>query len=213
MNKKYKLKGWVITSIYLFSIGVILSSLFIVGKTLQKMTFSADTLSYVYRDIISDTIPVMQETKNTQIEKPYSDEKVSIIKDYYDKESDQKTQENSLIVYQNTYMPNTGVLYGSDNEFDVYAVLDGTIESITPDEIMGNIVRIRHSNNLTTVYECLNTVNVLVGETIHQGETIGTSGINKIETSKENMLLFEVEYNGEHLNPNKFYEMNINDLQ
>ena len=213
MNKKYKLKGWVITSIYLFSIGVILSSLFIVGKTLQKMTFSADTLSYVHRDIINDTIPVMQETKNTQIEKPYSDETVSIIKDYYDKESDQKTQENSLIVYQNTYMPNTGVLYGSDNEFDVYAVLDGTIESITPDEIMGNIVRIRHSNNLTTVYECLNTVNVLVGETIHQGETIGTSGINKIETSKENMLLFEVEYNGEHLNPNKFYEMNINDLQ
>ena len=213
MNKKYKLKGWVITSIYLFSIGVILSSLFLVGKTLQKMTFSADTLSYVYRDIINDTIPVMQETENTQIEKPYSDETVSIIKDYYDKESKQKTQENSLIVYQNTYMPNTGVLYGSDNEFDVYAVLDGTIESITPDEIMGNIVSIRHSNNLTTVNECLNTVNVLVGETIHQGETIGTSGINKIETSKENMLLFEVEYNGEHLNPNKFYEMNINDLQ
>ena len=213
MNKKYKLKGWVVFSVYAISIITIISSLYLVGKTLEGMIYSNESISYVYRGIIDDAVPVVSTTKSKKFIMPYQDENVKIIKNFYDKDSDNVTQENSLILYQNTYMPNTGVLYGSDHEFDVYAVLDGTIESINPDEIMGNIVRIRHSNNLTTVYECLNTVNVLVGETIHQGETIGTSGINKIETSKENMLLFEVEYNGEHLNPNKFYEMNINDLQ
>ena len=213
MNKKYKLKGWVVFSVYAISIITIISSLYLVGKTLEGMIYSNESISYVYRGIIDDAVPVVSTTKSKKFIMPYQDENVKIIKNFYDKDSDNVTQENSLILYQNTYMPNTGVLYGSDHEFDVYAVLDGTIESINPDEIMGNIVRIRHSNNLITVYECLNTVNVLVGETIHQGETIGTSGINKIETSKENMLLFEVEYNGEHLNPNKFYEMNINDLQ
>lgn len=213
MNKKYKLKGWVVSSIYLFSVGVIVTSLFLVGKTLQSMNINGDTLSYVYRGLIKDTLPVMKEETLTQIEKPFTDETVSIVTDYYDKDSDSKTQENSLINYQNTYMPNTGILYGSDNEFDIFSVLDGTIESITPDEIMGNIITIRHNNNLTTIYQSLNTITVQIGDNIKQGEKIGTSGINKIDTTKENMLLFEVEYNGENLNPNKFYEMDINELQ
>jgi stage II sporulation protein Q len=213
MKERYKLKSWVVVCIYLFSIGVIISGLFLVGKTLKSSIYSDDNLSYVYRGLINDPVPVIKTTESSSaIIKPYDSKDVTIIKNFYDKDTDNKTQENSLILYENTYMPNTGTLYGSKTTFEVHAVLDGTIENITADEIMGNIVTIKHSNTLTTIYQSLNEVKVMIGDTVKQGDLIGTSGSNKVESSSENMLLFEVENNGTYINPEKFYEMKLEEL-
>jgi stage II sporulation protein Q len=213
MKERYKLKSWVVVCIYLFSIGVIISGLFLVGKTLKSSIYSDDNLSYVYRGLINDPVPVIKTADSTSaIIKPYDSKDVTIIKNFYDKDTDNKTQENSLILYENTYMPNTGTLYGSKTTFEVHAVLDGTIENITADEIMGNIVTIKHSNTLTTIYQSLNEVKVMIGDTVKQGDLIGTSGSNKVESSSENMLLFEVENNGTYINPEKFYEMKLEEL-
>ena len=176
MNKKYKLKGWVVFSVYAISIITIISSLYLVGKTLEGMIYSNESISYVYRGIIDDAVPVVSTTKSKKFIMPYQDENVKIIKNFYDKDSDNVTQENSLILYQNTYMPNTGILYGNDNVFDVLAVLDGTVESVTTDEVLGNIITIRHTNNMTTTYESLNNVDVIVGQAVNQGDIIGKSG-------------------------------------
>ena len=212
MNKKIKIKTWVIISTYLLAFGAIASSIFLIGKTLKSMNFSNETLSYVYRGIINDSIPVMENIDNNSISLPYTSENVEIIKTYYDKDATEEEQQKALIEYQRTYIPNTGILYGSNETFDIISVLDGVVESITPDEILGNIVVIRHKNNLTTIYESLNTVNILVGDSVHKGDVIGTSGSNKIEPTKEYMLLFEVNYNGETINPAKFFDMNPNEL-
>lgn len=211
MKKKYKLKGWVVISVYLVSLTTILISLLMVGKTLKKMIYEQDNLSYVYRDLIEDAIPVMSNEKN-KIIKPYEEQSTIILKNYYDKNDDNVTQENSIIEYQNTYLPNTGILYGNDNQFDILAVLDGTIESIIEDEIMGKIITIRHSNNFITSYQSLSSVEVIVGQIVNKGDIIGKSGINKIETSKENMLLFEVNLNGETINPETIYDKEITEI-
>ena len=213
MKKKYKLKGWVVFSVYVVSIVTIISSLYLVGKTLQGMIYSNESLSYVYRGLIDDAVPVISTTKNKKIIMPYQDETVKIIKNFYDKDSDNVTQENSLILYENTYMPNTGILYGSDNVFDVIAVLDGTIESVTTDDILGNIITIRHTNNLTTTYESLNNVDVIVGQAVNQGDIIGKSGTNKVDSSASSMMLFEVNFNGNNITPSKIYDKEINELE
>lgn len=213
MKKKYKLKGWVVFSVYVVSIVTIISSLYLVGKTLQGMIYSNESLSYVYRGLIDDAVPVISTAKNKKIIMPYQDETVKIIKNFYDKDSDNVTQENSLILYENTYMPNTGILYGSDNVFDIIAVLDGTIESVTTDDILGNIITIRHTNNLTTTYESLNNVDVIVGQAVNQGDIIGKSGTNKVDSSASSMMLFEVNFNGNNINPSKIYDKEINELE
>lgn len=212
MKKKYKLKGWVVISVYIVSITTIISSLFLVGKTLQKMIYDNDNLSYVYRDLIEDAIPVISTTNN-KILKPYEDENTTILKDYYEKDSDKSKQETSLIYYQSTYMPNTGILYGNENQFDIIAVLEGTVENIIQDDIMGNIITIRHANNLTTTYQSLSIIDVLVGQSVNKGDIIGKSGSNKIETSTNNMLLFEVNHNGELINPNNIYDKELNEIE
>lgn len=212
MKQKYRLKNWVVLCIYIISIGAIVSSLFLVGKALKATGLSYDNLSYVFRGIIKNNeVPVVNYA-NDKIIKPYEDDTVEKAIGFYDRSDDSKIQEKCLIYYENTYMPNSGILYSSDKPFDVINVLDGTIEDIMADSIMGNIVTVRHSNNLVTVYQSLNEVNFIVGDVVKQGDVIGTSGTNKIKTDSENMLLFEVIYNGVNINPEKFYQMNIQDL-
>lgn len=211
MKPKYRLKGWVVACIYVISIGAIVSSMVLLGKTLKGSFYTEDNSSYVYHGIFEDPVPVVKY-KDDKIIKPFNSEDVNVLKKYYDKDAESNVQEESLLFYQNTYMPNTGILYSSKESFDVVSVLDGTVESVIADEIMGNIVTVKHSNNLTTVYQCLNEVHVITGDLIKQGDVIGTSGINKIESSSENMLLFEVIKGGEYINPDTFYNMKIEEL-
>lgn len=211
MKPKYRLKGWVVACIYVISIGAIVSSMVLLGKTLKSSFYTEDNLSYVYHGIFEDPVPVVKY-KDDKIIKPFNSEDVNVLKKYYDKDAESNVQEESLLFYQNTYMPNTGILYSNKESFDVVSVLDGTVESVVADEIMGNIVTVKHSNNLTTVYQCLNEVHVITGDLIKQGDVIGTSGINKLESSSENMLLFEVIKGGEYINPDTFYNMKIEEL-
>jgi len=210
MKPKYKLKSWVVISVYLIALGAVVVSLYLVGKVLKE-AIPYDNLSYVYRGIIGEDYPVVNQVE-PKIIKPFLTESVVIVKNYYDMNADAKIQENSLFLYANTYMQNTGILYANDAQFDVVCVMDGTVEDVAVDEVMGNIVTVKHKNNLTTTYQSLKEVHVLVGSVIKQGDIIGISGPNKIKTDSENMLLFEVCHNGVTINPEEFYQMDIKEL-
>lgn len=209
-TKKLKLKRWVVTSIYIFAISLITLSLMYVSKTLNA-NIEGEALSYVFKDFIKNEVPVISYT-NESIIKPFDSETVEINRNFYDKSSDSATQEKSLIYYQNTYMPNTGILYSSNEEFEIKAVLDGNVTNVLEDEILGTHIEVTHSNNLVTKYYSVKDVNVIIGSTVKQGDIIAKSGKNNISTDSENMLLFEVENNGINLNPENFYQMNLEDL-
>ena len=109
-------------------------------------------------------------------------------------------------------MQNTGILYTSKEKFDIVSVLDGTVTSITKDELLGNVIEIAHTNELITIYHCLDEVNVKVGDAIKQNDVIGKSGHVSIDDGYDNALLFEVNYKGEIINPVDFYNMKVSDL-
>ena len=213
MKTKYRLRNWVVASIYVFAVSAVVVSFALLNKFLKDGVYSNETLSYVYKGIIEDDVKPVVNYNNEEIIKPFDAENIDVEVNFYDKDAPASDQEKSLIKYQNTYMPNTGILYKADESFDVLSVLDGTVADITADEIIGNIVTIKHSNNLVTVYESLNEVKVLIGDLIKKGDVIGTSGSNKISSSSENMLLFEVINNGEYINPEKFYSMKSSELE
>ena len=121
-------------------------------------------------------------------------------------------QQNSLIFYENTYMQNSGVDYVSNTVFDVVAVLDGEVTSVETDPTLGNIVKLKHDKNLITVYQGIDNIDLKEGSTINQGTIIGTSGTSKINNNYTTSLHFEVYYNGELMDPENFYTLNIEDL-
>ncbi len=219
--KKLNLKSWVVPALYVVSISVILISVVAIGRLMStdyERAVSNNLVPNSVADINNNNIEnpdqghAVVEVTNETIVKPFKDEKVTVGKDYYDAEAEEDKQLNSLIFYKNTYMENTGILYKGEKEFEVISVLDGNVTSITKDDILGNVVEITHSNDLITVYHSLGTVNVKVGDYVKQNDVIGKSGKVNIDEGYENALLFEVNLKGQIINPNEFYNMNIQEL-
>lgn len=167
--------------------------------------------SYVLRDILSYDLPVISEVE-AKIGKPFNDESVNIQVNFYSYADDSERQEKSLILYDNTYMPSTGILYSSEKAFDVLAVADGKVENIEEHEVFGTIITIKHNNNLITRYSSIKEAKVQIGDTVNAGEIIGVSSINKVTSVSENMLLFEMIYDGKYVNPENYYDKVIEEM-
>ena len=207
--KKGRLKSVVLPTIYVLIIVVSFFSVSILNNLLL-----GDITNYNYSESLMKDVTeaVMDETKEEISIKPFSFEGVKELVTYYNKDDDAEKQQKSLILYENTYMPSTGIVYGSSEEFDVLAVYDGEIKNITQEDILGTVVEVSHNTNLTTYYYSLKDVTLAVGDQIKAGTILGKATTNKIFADQKNFL-FEVYYQGKSLDPEKFYTMNLDELQ
>lgn len=211
MKTRLKLKRWATATIYLSLILIVFVSMVFISNKLDNYYGDSLNLSYILKDFIDNDTPVAN-IKTESITKPFDKENITTDIDFYDKDADEESQQKSLILYENTYMPNTGILYTSEEQFDVLSTLDGKITKISKDELLGNVVEITHSNTLTTTYYSIDNVKVKENQTIKQGEVIGTSGKNNISSTSDNMMLFEVSLNGNNIDPENYYQMKLEDL-
>ena len=216
MKKRRRLRKYVIPTICLMLVCTILFSSY---KMYQILTAGVPIIDPSPKDTTSEVNNSQNDTNITPtvsvsktIIRPYTSTDVSATIPYYNIDGTNDEQAAALFYYEGIYMQNTGVLYTSNNTFDVVSILDGTVKNIKEDSLMGNIVEIEHTNNLTTVYQSLGEVKVKVGDTVKQGDIIATSGQNKIATDTSNALHFEVFYKGEVFNPEEFYLLDYNEV-
>ena len=148
-----------------------------------------------------------------KIERPYKDTDIKILKNYYDYKGDEESQINSIIVYNNTYLQNSGICYGGKDKFDVTAILDGKVTDVKNDETLGTIVQIEHENNIISVYQSLSDVKVKVGDTVSQGDIIASSGENNLNKDLGTHLYFELIVNGQNVNPENYFDKTINEIK
>lgn len=202
MTKK-RLKEWVIPTLGLIVLIGALLLYYLLSNLLNINLVPEDTY---FTNVLIDTNSTIKVNNiiDQTIIKPYTSENVSISKYYYSKEDEEARQQQSLIKYNNIYMPNTGILYSSEEEFEIVSILDGKVSSIKTDDILGNIIEIEHNNNIVTIYQSVKDVKIKEGDTIKQGDIIALSGSNKLEDEKNNCLHFEVYKDGSLINPLSF---------
>ena len=209
--KKRKLKPFVVPAVYILSLAMLLTSVYFIEKIINNVVFKSEDVTEVeeVEDVVSEDTDVTNDMPvvNTepQIIKPYVNESVKVVKNYYDYQADNASQEESILYYGDTYMQNSGIDYASDAEFEVVSILDGVIIEIVDDEIMGKTVKIKHSNDLVSVYQSMGTVDFKVNDNIGQGAIIGVSGENNISRDLGNHLHFELYYKGNVVNPDDYY--------
>ena len=211
MNKK-NFKLFAVPTIYVVALLVFGTSMYLVQSIVNNNRFETnEEMEYVDKEIVTDNeyIPVVV-TENT-ILKPYINESVAINKSFYDYNGDQKKQEESLIIYQDTYMQNSGVDYKYSEVFDVVSILDGTVIEITDNEILGKTIKIRHSNDLISTYQCLSEINVNKDDAVLRGQVIGKSGTSNLYSTDYN-LHFELSYQGKNINPEESYNKTEGEL-
>lgn len=208
---KRKLKGYVKPTIFFVGMSILFLSLMLMTKNMKPKETIEGEDAYVINSIIDVVTPVVETPEETKIIRPYTSDKVAVNKTFYTKDDTEEQQQNSLIYYENTYLQNSGEIYASDEEFDVVAVLDGTVVDVKQDELLNTIVYVSHNSNLTTIYYGLKDVNLKVNDIIKQKDVIGKSNQNKF-CNKPFSMLFEVNYNGKVLDPENFYTMDFKEL-
>ncbi|MBE6153351.1 MAG: M23 family metallopeptidase [Firmicutes bacterium] len=211
MKNKRKLKKAVIPSIIGVLVVTIITTLFIVNNNMSEPVFEDDVeFNYTTNNIFSNELPTIAE--EVVIIKPFVDETVKINKAYYDYKGEKENQQNALILYENTYMQNSGIDYNSDKVFDIISILDGMVVNVGEDELLGKFVEVRHSNDMISMYQSLSEVNVKKDDTIKQGHILGKSGKNNINPKLENQLHFELSYKGQYVNPEEYFDKKVQDL-
>lgn len=207
--KKMKLRKYVLPTIYVLIILVTFLSVSLINNHLLKNVTNYNYSKSIMKDVTEN---VLSEILPDKFERPYLSENVKLLSGFYSKDYDDESQKNSLIVYQNTYMPSSGTFYASQDEFDVVSVYDGKVKSIKKDEMLGDTVEVQHSDNLTTIYYSLKDVTVRENDDIKKGTIIGKATSNNLVTDK-NVLFIEVYLKGKQIDPEKFYKLNPNEVK
>lgn len=215
MYHNRKLKPFVIPALYSIAFIAFFISLFYLKNTLSipvSQEEDNDQNNYVSEEIINNVIPTVGETKEVAFIRPYNDESIKLIKNFYDKDSESSKQVNSIIYYENTYMQNSGVDYAGKANFEVLSIYEGTVSDVKEDKLLGKIIEIRHSNELISVYQSLSEVMVKKGDKVEQKQVIGKSGSSVVGNDLNDYLHLEVIYNGKLIDPETIYDKTLKDL-
>ena len=209
MKKRLKLKPFVLPMIYSVFVLILLVAVFITRS--QFVVEKDDDETYVTGSILDSYVPVIN--LDVTITRPYTNEDVKIGKDFYSYEDDSNNQTNSIVLYENTYMQNSGIDYVSENTFDVVAILDGEVIEIKNEELLGTVVTIRHDNDIISVYQSLGELSVENGEKVTQGQIIGKSGTSVLNKELNNHLHFELVIQGALKDPENYFDKKLNEIE
>lgn len=206
-----RLKKPVVYSLYGIAFCMLIGGLVLLEMSTNKFSSKEKEYQYVSKTgIEKDEVPVVN-TKTTLI-RPYIDSNVTIVKSYYDYQGSEDEQKESIIYYENTYMPSNGVSYGKNEEFDVIAVLDGKVTSVKEDDTLGNIITIEHDNGIVSTYESIKDIKIKEGDTVKQGDVIAKSSTSNISSDLNNHLYFELSINNQTVNPENYFDKSIEEI-
>lgn len=210
--KKRRLKPAVKISLISFGVFLLLLvSITIINNNEAKKVINAnDDYTYVNDYIFDSYYPVISQDE--KISKPYTSEKVSIYKNFYDKDAEEAEQQKSIIYHEGIYMQNSGIDYKSDESFDVISITKGTVTNISDDPLLGKTVEIKSSTELVITYQSLSEVNVKKGDVVTSGKVIGKSGTCALNSDIQNGLHLEMYVNGSVVNPEKYYGKSLKEL-
>ena len=202
-----KVKKQVVYTLYIFSALLLIG---LITLTELKLKKQPDNTDYVNKTIFENNIPVVADPE--KIIRPYIDNSIKIATNYYNSKDDEETQKNSLIFYENTYLPSTGIDYQTDYDFDVVSILDGIVVTVKEDQILGKIVEIKHNDNIISTYQSLGEVLVSVGDEVKQGALIGKSGLSNIQKDMGSHLHFELTVDSKTVDPEEYYDKELGQL-
>lgn len=192
----------------MLGLAVLIGVFTIFELTANKPTKKEET--HVNKTIFENNIPVVA-TKEV-ISRPYKDNTVKVVTNFYKKDDDEEKQKNSIIYFENTYIPSTGIDYQTDYDFDVIAILDGVIMSIKEDQNLGKIIEIKHNDNVISTYQSLSEIIVKEGDQVKQGDIIAKSGTSNIKKDLGSHLHFELTINSKTVDPEDYYDKELGSI-
>lgn len=208
---KRKLRKLFVPSIYVMAIFVFCMCLYLVQRLFNNDTFVDENMQYVDSEIVTENIYIPVVNEVSVIMRPYLNDSVYISKSFYNYLDESSNQENSIVFFEGTYMQNSGVDYKFKEKFDVISILDGTVVEVSENAILGKTIKIKHDNDIISIYQCLDGVNINENDIVLRGQVIGNSGTSTLYNSEFN-LHFELYVDGKNVNPEEYYNRSIDEF-
>ena len=208
-------KRWFLPAVYLFSAAILLTGILVYQASNDEFTQDpSENKQKITSENNEPSIEVNNALETFTIPMTEADSAV-IKKEFYDVDGDTKQQEASLVVYNNTYQPNTGIDYAMKDGkgFDVIASMSGKVKSVQEDALLGNLVVIEHEKGIETHYSSVKDIKVKEGDTIKQGETFAKGGTSAINKEAGTHVHFEVRKDNVAVNPLEYLDKPISSLK
>ena len=203
-----EIKRSVIYAVYALGVVSLIGTIYLIEGAMSKNRFDDnEEYNYVSKTIFDNTVPVVGEV--SQVTRPYKEDDITILRNYYDYKADRASQEKSLIYYEGTYLQSSGVSYGKQDVFEVVSIKDGTVIEVKEDELLGTIVQIKHNDDTVSIYQSVSEVAVEKDEIVTKGQTIAKSGTSNVEKDLGNHVHFELIVSGNTVSPEEYFVTNI----
>ena len=154
----------------------------------------------------SEEVAVTSQEENMKF--PFDEaalDQMTILQDFYDPTASEESQENSLLVFNQTYETSNGVTISIEGEpFEILAAMSGTVKEVNVDPFIGDEIVLEHADGLITQYRSVKEILVKVGDHVQQGKAMETSTENEFNPTAGVHLQFEVFENGEAVNPRNY---------
>ena len=208
-------KRWFLPAVYIFSASALLTGILVYQASDNEFTQDpSENKQNITSENNEPSIEVNNSLETFTI--PMTEAESAVIKkEFYDVNGDTKQQEASLVVYNNTYQPNTGIDYAMKDGkgFDVTASMSGKVKSVQEDALLGNLVVIEHDKGIETHYSSDKDIKVKEGDTIKQGETFAKGGTSAINEEAGTHVHFEVRKDDVAVNPLEYLDKPISSLK
>ena len=208
MLKKF-ISNYFVESILVVVLAILCVVSFIFARNLDSKNEEVYQTFLTEEVLPTTTEKVNKQENEAKYSRPYNDETVKIVKDYYDYKNE-NNQTNAIIYYEGTYIQNEGVDYAGETPFSVLAIRDGQVISVTSDDIVGTTVKIKHDDNTISVYQSLSSATIKENDYVNKKEVIGVSGTNEIGKELKNHLHLELYINNVSVNPENYFNEGTN---
>ncbi len=163
-----------------------------------------------YKDYVEKTMDEYQRALEEQ--KKNDKEKEENILDSFEKPISGKISRefniDELIYFEaiEEWRTHQGIDIQPDGDLNVYSSYDGVVDKVNRNSIVGVEIVINHGNDILTVYNCLSSSAVKLGDNVKKGQKIGTLGvIENIEMSEVPHLHYEIIVKGKNYDPSSYY--------
>lgn len=214
--KRFFKKRWVFPAVYIASAAIILTGVLWYQSSdnaNDKIDNSATDLSgRAGHDQPAVEVNRLMENFIMPVKNPDS---VVIKTPFYEYDGKTAEQEAALVVYNNSYHPNTGIDITMEDgkSFEVAAALSGTVTAVTEDVLLGNVIEIEHDKGIVTQYQSVNDIMIEIGDSVEQGQTLAKAGQSLYNEAAGTHLHFEIRKDNVPVNPKDYINKPLSALQ
>ena len=162
-----------------------------------------------------DNNPPVEPEPNPTFQLPIKESYV-ISREFFDLDSDKTGLLDAVVNNGTTYSDSRGISFKEkDNKiFNVYSVLPGEVISVTgnSESLEGFVIKVKHENDLISVYSSLSSVTVNIGDIVDNDTKIGVSGTNIKDTGAGIHVHLQILYAGKYINPKSAFGKETSEL-